>query len=230
MKLPDALENAISEITDGYGKWQRWKHSIILEKEVVEKRMCVVNLKKMEHDSPTLQIKFFIPGLDYWQDFESITYDIYFELGNPIKYNPKQKFDTSEFEEIITKLEKSTHGIFMYDFGSSEKSIESELLDFFESEILIYFEDEFSKKFDRFKQILKDITEIELDYDEDFEFDVESTFEVVAKYKGLELILNFLYNFKTDKIKIFDEFDKLLDECPLEDLQESLFLIMTENR
>ena len=73
LKLPDALENAISEITDGYGKWQRWKHSIILEKEVVEKRMCVVNLKKMEHDSPTLQIKFFIPGLDYWQDFESIT-------------------------------------------------------------------------------------------------------------------------------------------------------------
>ncbi len=231
-KLPNALENVIAEIVDGYGRWQKWKTAFIIDFEPLVSFTIQKDYPGPLGNAyyPKLEIKFHIPDISDWQYFDDITFDFYFEVVKPKRHNTQGKYETDlELEDIKSKLESSNE-VFMYDINDSQKQIESELSDWIESEILVHFENDFSKKFDRFKSILKDIKEIELDYDEDFDFDVESTFEVVAKYKGLELILNFLYNFKTDKIKIFDEFDKLLDECLLEDLQESLFLIMTENR
>jgi len=234
-KLSNTLENVIAEIVDGYGRWQKWKTAFIIDFEEVKKNETSFIIQKDYPGAlggayyPKLEVKFFIPDISDWQYFDKITFDFYFEIVNPKRHDGKIKYISDpELEDIKSKLE-SSNDVFIYEVNDSQKQIESELSNWIESEILVHFENDFSKKFERFKSILKDIKEIELDYDEDFDFDVESTFEVVAKYKGLELILNFLYNFKTDKIKIFDEFDKLLDECLLEDLQESLFLIMTEN-
>jgi len=235
-KLSIALENVIAEIVDGYGRWQKWKTAFIIDFEEVKKNETSFTIQKDYPGAlgsayyPKLEVKFFIPDISDWQYFDDITFDFYFEIVKPKRHNGKGQYNSDpELEDIKSKLESSNE-VFIYEVNDSQKQIKSELSNWIESEILINFENDFSRKFDRFKSILKDIKEIELDYDEDFDFDVESTFEVVVKYKSLELILNFLYNFKTDKIKIFDEFDKLLDECLLEDLQESLFLIMTENR
>ena len=247
-KLPNALENIVAEIVDGYGRWQKWKTAFIIDFEPVKmpwrfhlcyRSECSFTIQKDYPGAlgnayhPKLEIKFYIPDISDWEFFDDITFDLYFEIQKPKRSTGGTSTKNLQYnsdpvlEEIKSRLEDS-NDVFMYQINSSQDYIENELSDWIESEILIHFENDFSKKFDRLKQILKNINEIELDYDEDF--DVGSTFEVLAKYKSFEMILNFQYDFETDKIKIFDEFDKLLDECPLEDLQESLFLIMTENR
>jgi hypothetical protein len=237
-KLPNALENVIAEIVDGYGRWQRWKTAFIIDFEGAKMTGSSFTIQKDYPGAlgsayyPKLEVKFYIPDISQWEYFDEITLDMYFEIQKPVRSisGTSNKYNTDkELEDIKSKLESSNE-VFIYDINDSQKQIEDDLSDWIESEILVHFENDFSKKFDRFKTILKDIKEIELDYDEDYEFDIESTFEVIVKYKGLELILNFLYDLKTDKIKIFDEFDKLLDECLLEDLQEYLFLIMIEKR
>lgn len=53
-------------------------------------------------------------------------------------------------------------------------------------------------------------------------------FEVIVKWRDRELIMNLIYIYQTNSVLILDEFDKKIEECKLEELGETLFLIMIE--
>lgn len=211
-KLPDALENAIYNVTEG-NKW--WKTDIGFEG--VGTNSCKIYIDN-------IIIEFYHPQADFEND---IIWDLYFSQ----KYvMPEHK---EQYDEIIRKLEKSTSEVFSYNINDSSDSIQRDLEDFLKSEVLIHFESQWTKKFDKFEETLKNLYQSGIEIDEDiFENKIflDSPFEFVVKYKGVETILNLKYETATDTIKIYDEFDKLLDTTDLDSLGDTLFLILSEKR
>ena len=45
-KLPNALENIVAEIVDGYGRWQKWKTAFIIDFEPVKMSECSFTIQK----------------------------------------------------------------------------------------------------------------------------------------------------------------------------------------
>ena len=90
------------------------------------------------------------------------------------------------------------------------------------------FLSENQKKYYNLLKTLNNLDESGIQIELTSEPEIGRFFEVVVKWRNKESIMNLIYIYQTNKVRILDEFDKQLEECDLEELGENLFLIMSE--
>jgi hypothetical protein len=174
---------------------------------------------------------------------DDIIWDVYFSIIEPDDYKlQKSRFspelpdvrleeykkDLKEFENFVKKLEKSTNKVFMYHITNSVETIMNEILSWLEEEVFPFFENDRTRKYDNLLKNLNNLDESGIHIELTSEPEIGTPFEVIVKWKNKESIMNLLYIYQTNKVRILDEFDKQLEECDLEELGENLFLIMSE--
>jgi hypothetical protein len=177
-----------------------------------------------------------MPTIEYNDD--DIIWDVYFTIIQPTPEKQRGRFsdtkseeykkDLKEFEDFAKKLEKSTNEVFMYHITNSVETITDEILTWLEGEVFPFFENDETKKYDNLLKTLNNLDESGIQIELTSEPEIGRFFEVVVKWRNKESIMNLIYIYQTNKVRILDEFDKQLEECDLEELGENLFLIMSE--
>jgi len=248
-RFVDALENVAGEIESGEGKWSKWSGAVFIEMPDVKSREVSIQLWRIESipnsvklkpSFPRLHINFYMPTIEINDD---IIWDVYFSIIEPDDYKlQKSRFspelpdvrleeykkDLKEFENFVKKLEKSTNEVFMYHITDSVETIMNEILSWLEEEVFPFFENDRTRKYDNLLKNLNNLDESGIHIELTSEPEIGTPFEVIVKWKNKESIMNLLYIYQTNKVRILDEFDKQLEECDLEELGENLFLIMSE--
>ena len=102
------------------------------------------------------------------------------------------------------------------------------LFSWLEKEIFPFFENDRTKKYDNLIQTLNNLDESGVEIEIIGEPGIDIKFEVIVKWRDKQSIMNLIYIYQTNSVKILDEFDKKIDECDLNLLGETLFLIMSE--
>ena len=116
----------------------------------------------------------------------------------------------------------------MYHITDSVETIMDEILAWLEVEVFPFFENDTTRKYDNLLKTLSNLDESGIQIELTSEPEIGHPFEVVVKWRNKESVLNLLYMYQTNKVRILDEFDKRLEECDLDELGENLFLIMSE--
>jgi hypothetical protein len=175
-----------------------------------------------------------MPTIEYNDD--DIIWDVYSTIIQPTPEKQRGRFsdtkseeykkDLKEFEDFAKKLEKSTNEVFMYHITNSVETITDEILTWLE--VFPFFENDETKKYDNLLKTLNNLDESGIQIELTSEPEIGRFFEVVVKWRNKESIMNLIYIYQTNKVRILDEFDKQLEECDLEELGENLFLIMSE--
>jgi len=249
-RFVDALESAVGKIESDEGKWSKWAGALSIQIDDVKSKEVSIQLWKFGHlpnsievrpSYPRLNINFYMPTIEY--NDEDIIWDVYFSIiPFPEKgvykkrFSPKlpdtkseeYKKELKEFEDFTKKLEKSTNEVFMYHITDSVDTIMDEILAWLEGEVFPFFENDKTRKYDNLLKTLNSLDESGIKIEFTSEPEIGSPFEVVVKWRNKESIMNLIYIYQINKVIILDEFDKRLEECDLEELGESLFLIMSE--
>ena len=241
-----ALENAVGIIESDGGKWSKWAGALSIQMDNVKSKEVSIQLWKFGHlpnsievkpSYPRLNINFYMPTIEYNDD--DIIWDVYFTIiQQPTPEKQRGRFsdtkseeykkDLKEFEDFAKKLEKSTNEVFMYHITNSVETITDEILTWLEGEVFPFFENDETKKYDNLLKTLNNLDESGIQIELTSEPEIGRFFEVVVKWRNKESIMNLIYIYQTNKVRILDEFDKQLEECDLEELGENLFLIMSE--
>ena len=245
-RFVDALENAVGIIESDEGKWSKWAGALSIQMDNVKSKEVSIQLWKFGHlpnsievkpSYPRLNINFYMPTIEYNDD--DIIWDVYFTIiQQPTPEKQRGRFsdtkseeykkDLKEFEDFAKKLEKSTNEVFMYHITNSVETITDEILTWLEGEVFPFFENDETKKYDNLLKTLNNLDESGIQIELTSEPEIGRFFEVVVKWRNKESIMNLIYIYQTNKVRILDEFDKQLEECDLEELGENLFLIMSE--
>lgn len=242
-RFADALDMAVEESDDGEGKWSKWSNAVAVEIQEVKSKEVAIQLWKIQDVSyPRLNINFYMPLIE--DNSDDIIWDVYFTtIGSPdnnrfSKYryttptidvkSEEYKKQIEDYKTLIKKLEKSTNEVFIYNIYDSEETIIDEILSWLEKEIFPFFENDRTKKYDNLIQTLNNLDESGLEIEIIGQPGIGREFEVIVKWRDRELIMNLIYIYQTNSVLILDEFDKKIEECKLEELGETLFLIMIE--
>ena len=171
-----------------------------------------------------IKVSFYLPEFSINKPLKEL--EVSFSVEEYLQHkttNPSPAFsvldERSVLKEVVERARKSTNGSF---------SIDSDIYEWLDTHILSHIKTKNSIACERLEQKMIDLSnysELELEYDK-----VSITnFEILLRYKGAEKILILSYEVDKDELTISDEFDKELERCNLDSLEESLFLIITEN-
>lgn len=171
-----------------------------------------------------IKVSFYLPEFSINKPLKEL--EVSFSVVEYLQHkttNPSPVFsvldERSVLKEVVERARKSTNGSF---------SIDSDIYEWLDTHILSHIKTKNSIAWERLEQKMIDLSNysgLELEYDK-----VSlSDFEILIRYKGVEKILILSYEVDKDELTIFDEFDKELEKCNLDSLEESLFLIITEN-